>query len=129
MAHIFFLKIQVIFEISFYLSVFPHRWEQNLGTVGSVIQERNSALLKLNSEFRDFGLELGEGLLAFGGDSKFENVHLLLHVLQNLAKKIVELIDFLLTEKNIFRMIICQHLVPQPFNFCFLPYFISVLGH
>ncbi len=26
-------------------------------TVGSVIKERNAALLKLNSKFRDFGLE------------------------------------------------------------------------
>jgi hypothetical protein len=59
------------------------RREEDIHGVGSVVQEGDAATREVARQVRHLGLELGEGLLALGGDAQLEDVHLLLHVLEH----------------------------------------------
>ena len=56
--------------------------EQYHHGVGSIIEERYTSAGQVAREIRHLRLQLGERLLTFGRDTKLQNVHLLLHVLQ-----------------------------------------------
>lgn len=66
--------------------VVRHAREQDLHGVGPVVQEGYATAGQVARQVRHLRLQLGEGLLAFRRDAQLQDVHLLLHVLQDAVR-------------------------------------------